>query len=195
MSATPTQDSRADQSAEQRRRKRRERAAKNRVPEPKDIVSGAGQPLDVGVRRELEEQLGHDFSRVRLHTDRDAGVLTDLLGADAVAVGQDIFFREGAFRPGTSDGQRLLAHELLHTVQNPEGLGALRAGRDLGTVSLPQQAAEREAEAGAQQLVRSDEQAPEIEEGQATPAGCGTRPSTPTGTVSSRSTRRPWWTA
>ncbi|WP_406500810.1 DUF4157 domain-containing protein [Streptomyces sp. NBC_01590] len=169
MSATPTQDSRADQSAEQRRRKRRERAAKNRVPEPKDIVSGAGQPLDVGVRRELEEQLGHDFSRVRLHTDRDAGVLTDLLGADAVAVGQDIFFREGAFRPGTSDGQRLLAHELLHTVQNPEGLGALRAGRDLGTVSLPQQAAEREAEAGAQQLVRSDEQAPEIEEGQATP--------------------------
>ncbi|MER5615058.1 DUF4157 domain-containing protein [Streptomyces sp. NPDC002215] len=173
MSGAPTQDSRAEQSAEQRRRKRKERAAKNRAPEPKDIVSGAGQPLDVGVRRELEEQLGHDFSRVRLHTDRDAGVLTDLLGADAVAVGQDIFFREGAYRPGTIDGQRLLAHELLHTVQNPEGLGALRAGRDLGAVSLPQQAAEREAEAGAQQLVRSEEQVlagtPEIEEGQATP--------------------------
>ncbi|MFF3785794.1 DUF4157 domain-containing protein [Streptomyces sp. NPDC001933] len=173
MSAAPTQDSRAEQSAEQRRRKRKERAAKHRAPEPKDIVSGAGQPLDVGVRRELEEQLGHDFSRVRLHTDRDAGVLTDLLGADAVAVGQDIFFREGAYRPGTIDGQRLLAHELLHTVQNPEGLGALRAGRDLGAVSLPQQAAEREAEAGAQQLVRSEEQAPagtpEIEAGQATP--------------------------
>ncbi|MFB6875299.1 DUF4157 domain-containing protein [Streptomyces sp. NPDC056323] len=173
MSVAPTRDSRAEQSAEQRRRKRKERAAKNRAPEPKDIVSGAGQPLDVGVRRELEEQLGHDFSRVRLHTDRDAGVLTDLLGADAVAVGQDIFFREGAYRPGTIDGQRLLAHELLHTVQNPEGLGALRAGRDLGAVSLPQQAAEREAEAGAQQLVRSEEQVPagtpEIEEGQATP--------------------------
>ncbi|MFB8032430.1 DUF4157 domain-containing protein [Streptomyces sp. NPDC056004] len=173
MSAVPTQDSRAEQSAEQRRRKRKERAAKNRAPEPKDIVSGAGQPLDVGVRRELEEQLGHDFSRVRLHTDRDAGVLTDLLGADAVAVGQDIFFREGAYRPGTIDGQRLLAHELLHTVQNPEGLGALRAGRDLGAVSQPQQAAEREAEAGAQQLVRSEEQAPagtqEVEEGRATP--------------------------
>ncbi|WP_328512085.1 DUF4157 domain-containing protein [Streptomyces sp. NBC_00376] len=173
MSAASTQDSRSEQSAEQRRRKRKERAAKNRAPEPKDIVSGAGQPLDVGVRRELEEQLGHDFSRVRLHTDRNAGVLTDLLGADAVAVGQDIFFREGAYRPGTIDGQRLLAHELLHTVQNPEGLGALRAGRDLGAVSLPQQAAEREAEAGAQQLVRPEEQAPagtpEIEEGQATP--------------------------
>ncbi|WP_327351820.1 eCIS core domain-containing protein [Streptomyces sp. NBC_01304] len=173
MSSSPTQDSRAEQSAEQRRKKRKERAAKNRAPEPKDIVSGAGQPLDVGVRRELEEQLGHDFSRVRLHTDRDAGVLTDLLGADAVAVGQDIFFREGAYRPGTVDGQRLLAHELLHTVQNPDGLGALRAGRDLGAVSLPQQAAEREAEEGAQAVVRSEESdpasAPDVEEGQATP--------------------------
>ncbi|MFG2345384.1 eCIS core domain-containing protein [Streptomyces phaeochromogenes] len=167
-----TQDGHSEQAAEERRRKRKERAAKSRTPEPKDIVSGAGQPLDVGVRRELEEQLGHDLSRVRLHTGRDAGQLTELLGADAVAVGQDIFFREGAYRPGTADGQRLLAHELLHTVQNPDGLGALRAGRDPGAVSLPQQAIEREAESAAQDLVRpaaAQESAPEVEEGQATP--------------------------
>ncbi|MEV2190807.1 DUF4157 domain-containing protein [Streptomyces phaeochromogenes] len=167
-----TQDGRSEQAAEERRRKRKERAAKSRTPEPKDIVSGAGQPLDVGVRRELEEQLGHDLSRVRLHTGRDAGQLTELLGADAVAVGQDIFFREGAYWPGTADGQRLLAHELLHTVQNPDGLGALRAGRDPGAVSLPQQAIEREAESAAQNLVRpaaGQESAPEVEEGQATP--------------------------
>ncbi|MGP4047392.1 eCIS core domain-containing protein [Streptomyces sp. 2A115] len=151
-----TQDGRSEQAAEQRRRKRKERAAKARTPEPKDIVSGAGQPLDTGVRRELEEQLGHDLGRVRLHTGRDAGQLTELLGADAVAVGQDIFFREGAYRPGTADGRRLLAHELLHTVQNPDGLGALRAGRDLGAVSLPQQAIEREAESAAQDLVRPE---------------------------------------
>ncbi|MFF5006815.1 DUF4157 domain-containing protein [Streptomyces phaeochromogenes] len=171
-SNSQTQDGRSEQAAEERRRKRKERAAKSRTPEPKDIVSGAGQPLDVGVRRELEEQLGHDLSRVRLHTGRDAGQLTELLGADAVAVGQDIFFREGAYRPGTADGQRLLAHELLHTVQNPDGLGALRAGRDPGAVSLPQQAIEREAESAAQDLVRpaaAQESAPEVEEGQATP--------------------------
>ncbi|WP_371551915.1 DUF4157 domain-containing protein [Streptomyces sp. NBC_00554] len=174
MSNSQSQDAQTDQAAEQRRRKRKERAAKSRTPEPKDIVSGAGQPLDIGVRRELEEQLGHDLSRVRLHTDRDAGVLTDLLGADAVAVGQDIFFRAGAYRPGTVDGQRLLAHELLHTVQNPDGLGALRAGRDLGAVSLPQQAIEREAESAAQDLVRPSvgepaEASVEVSEGQATP--------------------------
>lgn len=166
MSTSHAQDAQSAQA--ERRRKRKERA-KSRAPEPKNIVSGAGQPLDLSVRRELEEQLGHDFSRVRLHTDRDAGMLTELLGADAVAVGQDIFFREGAYRPGTADGQRLLAHELLHTVQNPDGLGALRAGRDLGAVSLPQQAMEREAESAAQSLVRDGEQAPEVEPDQATP--------------------------
>ncbi|WP_406316162.1 DUF4157 domain-containing protein [Streptomyces sp. NBC_00118] len=163
-----TQDARAEQTAEQRRRKRKERAATSRAPEPKNIVSGAGQPLDPGLRRELEEQLGHDLGRVRLHTGRDAGQLTELLGADAVAVGQDVFFREGAFRPGTDEGRRLLTHELQHTVQNPHGLGALRAGRELGAVSLPQQAIEREAEAAAQAVVQ-EESAPQVEEGQATP--------------------------
>ncbi|MCX5448685.1 eCIS core domain-containing protein [Streptomyces nigrescens] len=162
-----------------KRRKRRERSARSRAPEPKDIVSGAGQPLDPGVRRELEEQLGHDFSRVRLHTDRDSAHLADVMGADAFAVGQDIFFREGTYRPGTADGQRLLAHELLHTVQNPHGLGALRAGRDLGAVSLPQESVEREAESAAQASVLGalrdsvheppDPAAAEIEPGRATP--------------------------
>ncbi|WP_406264309.1 DUF4157 domain-containing protein [Streptomyces sp. NBC_00191] len=166
MSTSHAQDAQTAQA--ERRRKRKERA-KSRTPEPKNIVSGAGQPLDLSVRRELEEQLGHDFSRVRLHTDRDAGQLTEMLGADAVAVGQDIFFREGAYRPGTADGQRLLAHELLHTMQNPDGLGALRVGRDLGAVSLPQQAMEREAESAAQAVVRDEEQAPQVEPEPSTP--------------------------
>ncbi|GLF95147.1 hypothetical protein SYYSPA8_12640 [Streptomyces yaizuensis] len=158
----------------ERRRRRRERAAGARVWGPKDIVSGAGQPLDPGVRRELEERLGHDLSRVRLHTDREAGVLTRMLGADAVAVGQDIFFGEGAYRPGTADGRRLLAHELLHTVQNPHGLGVLRVGRDPGAVSLPQQSIEREAESAARAAIQAEqagtqEPAPEVGQGRATP--------------------------
>ncbi|MFF0623140.1 DUF4157 domain-containing protein [Streptomyces sp. NPDC004296] len=161
---------------DERRRKRKERSARS-AAEPKRIVSGAGQPLDLSVRRELEEQLGHDFSQVRLHTDRDSGQLAELMGADAFAVGRDIFFRAGTYRPGTADGRRLLAHELLHTVQNPHGLGALRAGRDLGAVSLPQETVEREAESAAQESVRSamlgavraDEPAAGIEPGQATP--------------------------
>ncbi|MER7706370.1 DUF4157 domain-containing protein [Kitasatospora sp. NPDC097605] len=129
--------------------KRRTRTPKARTPEPKEIVSGAGQPLDPGLRRELEARLGHDLSRVRVHTDRDSAALTELIGADAVAVGPDLFFGEGKYRPAAEDGRRLLTHELLHTVQAPHPLGALRAGRDLGAVSLPQDAIEREAEHGA----------------------------------------------
>lgn len=129
--------------------KARRQQRKARTPEPKQIISGAGHPLDPAVRRDLETRLGHDFSQVRVHTDRDSAALTDLVGADAVTVGQDVFFAEGAFRPGTEDGRRLLAHELLHTVQAPNPLGALRAGRDFGGVSLPQDPIEREAEQGA----------------------------------------------
>ncbi|QPP08314.1 DUF4157 domain-containing protein [Streptomyces bathyalis] len=184
MSSTHASTDQQQAANDARRRKRKERAAKSRTPEPKDIVSGAGQPLDVGVRRELEEQLGHDLGNVRLHTDRDAGTLTDMLGADAVAVGQDIFFREGAYAPGTSEGYRLLAHELLHTVQNPYGAGPLTAGRDLGAVSLPHEAAEQEAESTAQRLMREEtagqatggqataesSQAVDVEQGEVTPA-------------------------
>ncbi|MCA1224743.1 DUF4157 domain-containing protein [Saccharopolyspora sp. 6M] len=159
MSApVPARESRSAQDS--RRRKRKNRTA-DRAPEPKAVVSGAGQPLDESTRRELEESLGHDFSRVRLHTDRDSGELAQDLGADAVAVGQDVLFAPAKFRPGTAEGTRLLAHELLHTVQNPHGLGALRAGRELGAVSLPQQAIEREAES------TSDPAA--VRSGQATP--------------------------
>lgn len=156
MSTSRAQDA---QSAQAARRRKRKDSAKSRTPEPRNVVSGAGMPLDPGVRRELEERLGHDLGRVRLHTDRDAGALTEMLGADAVAVGEDVFFRDGAYRPGTAEGQRLLVHELLHTVQNPHGLGALRAGRDLGAVSLPQQAIEREAESAAQAVVADGEPA------------------------------------
>ncbi|EST20571.1 DUF4157 domain-containing protein, partial [Streptomyces roseochromogenus] len=120
-----------------------------RTPEPKEIISGAGHPLDPGIRRELEARLGHDFSRVRVHTDEDSAALADLVGADAVTVGQEIFFRKGAFHPGTEDGRRLLSHELLHTVQAPDQPGRLRAGRDFGGVSLPTDAIEQQAERGA----------------------------------------------
>ena len=142
-------DSAAHEAKQRRQAKSRTRRARSRTPEPKEIITAAGHPLDAGVRRELEARLGHDFGQVRVHTDRDSAALAELVGADAVTVGQDIFFASGMFRPGTEDGRRLLAHEALHTVQSPHPLGALRAGRGLGAVSLPQDAVEREAEQGS----------------------------------------------
>lgn len=120
--------------------------------ELREVLASPGHPIDLGLRRELEARLGHDFAAVRVHHDREAAELTELLGADAVTVGQDIFFGHGMFRPETPDGERLLVHELLHTAQVPHPLGALVEGRDTGSVSLPGEPVEQEAE----RVARSD---------------------------------------
>ncbi|MEU4768771.1 DUF4157 domain-containing protein [Actinosynnema sp. NPDC023794] len=120
--------------------------------ELREVLAAPGHPIDLGLRRELESRLGHDFAAVRVHHDREAAELTELLGADAVTVGQDIFFGHGMFRPETPDGERLLVHELLHTAQVPHPLGALVQGRDTGSVSMPGEPVEQEAE----RVARSD---------------------------------------
>ncbi|WP_445398212.1 eCIS core domain-containing protein [Streptomyces sp. LE64] len=120
--------------------------ARRTPPAPQEVLARAGKPLEPGVGRLMEEWLGHDFSAVRIHSDRDAAVLAETVGADAVAVGRDIFFAAGAYRPETAQGLRLLAHELLHTVQVPDAPGRLRLGRQDGALSRPLDGVEREAE-------------------------------------------------
>jgi hypothetical protein len=76
-----------------------------------------GTPLPPGVRGDFETRFGHDFSRVRVHTDARAAQTADALSARAFTVGTDVVFANGEFRPSTSEGRRLLAHELAHVVQ------------------------------------------------------------------------------
>ena len=83
---------------------------------------GAGRPLDSSPRRAMETTFGHDFSSVRIHADPTAARLNNQLRARAFTIGQHIAFSEGAYRPGTRDGDTLLAHELAHTVQQRSGL-------------------------------------------------------------------------
>ncbi|MGW1958528.1 eCIS core domain-containing protein [Streptomyces sp. NPDC001920] len=123
----------------------RDTRARRTPPAPDEVLAQPGKPLEPGVGRVMEEWLGHDFSAVRIHSDRDAAALAALVGADAVAVGKDIFFAAGAYRPETAQGLRLLAHELLHTVQVPDAPGRLRLGRQDGTLSRPLDGVEREA--------------------------------------------------
>jgi Domain of unknown function (DUF4157) len=61
---------------------------------------------------------GPDFSDVRIHTDADAARSANDLAANAYAIGRHIVFGAGRYAPGTSGGQRLLAHELTHTLQS-----------------------------------------------------------------------------
>ena len=92
-----------------------------RVPSADSSVmrfgEGPGQPLEPSVRMEMQSRLGHDLSRVRIHTDARAAASAQAMGAAAYTVGQDVSFATGRYAPHTEPGQRLLAHELTHAVQ------------------------------------------------------------------------------
>jgi hypothetical protein len=98
-----------------------------------DVLRAPGQPLDVATRAFLEPRFGHDFSGVRVHTDDRAAESARAVNALAYTVGRNVVFGAGQYAPGTSGGQKLLAHELTHVVQQrgndaPAG-DALSVGR------------------------------------------------------------------
>jgi hypothetical protein len=116
-----------------------------------DVLRAPGQPLDAGTRAFMEPRFGHDFSRVRVHTDPAAAASARAVGALAYTVGPHIAFGAGQYAPGTPAGQRLLAHELTHVVQQgPEG--ALQTCLAIGSADT---SAEREADAVAGQVIAS----------------------------------------
>ncbi len=82
-----------------------------------DAVHRPGQPLDPQTRTLMEARLGYDFRHVRLHNDQQAAQSAREVNALAYTVGKDVVFGPGQFAPHTHAGQRLLAHELAHTVQ------------------------------------------------------------------------------
>jgi len=87
---------------------------------------GNGSALPDNVRGSMEGAFGADFSNVRVHTGAESDSLNRSVQARAFTTGSDIFFREGEYNPDSSDGQRLLAHELTHTIQQ----GAVQQKRD-----------------------------------------------------------------
>jgi Domain of unknown function (DUF4157) len=84
-------------------------------------VCSGGHKLDPSTRLLLETRLGHDFSRVRVRNDASAAKSARELGALAYTVGSDIVFGEEQYAPSTRAGRHLLAHELVHVVQQSRG--------------------------------------------------------------------------
>ncbi|MEH2275722.1 MAG: DUF4157 domain-containing protein [Nostoc sp.] len=78
---------------------------------------GSGQPLADSIKSPMEQAFRADFSGVKVHTDTQADQLNQSIQAKAFTTGQDVFFRQGAYDPGSRGGQELLAHELTHVVQ------------------------------------------------------------------------------
>lgn len=83
-----------------------------------EVLRAPGQPLDAATRAFMEPRFGHDFSRVRVHTDSAAASSARAMGAAAYTQGHNIMFGAGRYVPYTIEGRHLLAHELTHVVQN-----------------------------------------------------------------------------
>jgi hypothetical protein len=82
-----------------------------------DERAHGGRKLDDGMRSLMETRLAADFSRVRIHDNARAAALADMVQARAFTVDRDVFFAAGQFMPSVASGRRLLAHELVHVVQ------------------------------------------------------------------------------
>jgi hypothetical protein len=100
-----------------------------------EVLRSPGQPLDTATRAFMEPRFGRDFSGVRVHTDAKAEESARAVSARAYAVGSNVVFGIGQYAPRTAAGNRLIAHELAHVVQQSFDLGAphiQRAETDTG---------------------------------------------------------------
>jgi len=85
------------------------------------LSSGSGRPMESGTRQFMESRFGQDFSQVRVHTDSRAAESASAIQARAYTSGRDVVFGSGEYQPGSTEGQRLLAHELVHVGQQGGG--------------------------------------------------------------------------
>lgn len=98
-------------------------------------LDSPGSPLEPALRQDMEQRFRSDFSRVRVHSGAVAEQSARDVNANAYTVGHDIVFDAGAFKPGTHEGRRLIAHELTHVVQQS------RPGLDGGMAAAESEAA------------------------------------------------------
>jgi Domain of unknown function (DUF4157) len=111
-----------------------------------DVVgTGGGSALPAETRAGMEAQFGADFGGVRVHTGESAAASARSVQAHAYTVGEDVVLGDGV-DPSSSSGQRTLAHELTHVVQQRAGdVDGTPAGGGI-RVSDPSDRFEREAE-------------------------------------------------
>jgi len=113
-----------------------------------EVLNSPGQPLDRETRAFMELRFSHNFSQVRVHADDRAAESARAVNALAYTVGQEIVLDAGQYAPATKAGQRLLAHELTHVIQQGSGL----AKQPLGITSA-NQSSEQEADRVAGSIV------------------------------------------
>jgi hypothetical protein len=119
-----------------------------------EVLRSPGQPLDAATRAFFEPRFGYDFSQVRVHTDAKAAESARVVNALAYTVGRDVVIGAGRYSPLSPAGQRLLAHELTHVIQQIPG-----EKEDDLTID-PSLSAEQEADQFASVVTESNQRGP-----------------------------------
>ena len=96
-------------------------------------LRSSGQPLPDISRQFFEPRFGQDFSNVRIHTDSIAAKSAQSINALAYTTGNNIVFNEGQYAPGSDSGNRLMAHELTHVMQQ----GSTSTGKSIQRQNIP----------------------------------------------------------
>jgi hypothetical protein len=121
-----------------------------------DVLRSPGQPLEPNTRTFFDTRFGHDFSNVRVHADSHAAESARAVNALAYTVGQQIVFGAGQFRPESTGGKHLLAHELAHVVQQQSSNSGSLSTFSIGSTNDP---AEHEADLTAARVMSGSETA------------------------------------
>jgi Domain of unknown function (DUF4157) len=126
------------------------------------VLRSSGEPLDPATMTLMQRRFGHDFSRVRVHTDGTAAESARAVNSVAYTVGSDVVFGAGSYSPRSSAGRSLLAHELTHVVQ--QNFGAQRIASPF-SLNRPNDPAEREAAQMGRSSFQGREPQPSISTG------------------------------
>jgi hypothetical protein len=130
----------------------------NLLPEITDAIDqarGGGSSLPDEIQDEAKKSLGRSFKDVRLHTGDQADEISRRIRARAFTIGKDIFFKKGAYAPGSGQGRETLIHELTHVVQQSGSRssgGKLKLGERGNTM---EQQADQMGKKAAQSLSKS----------------------------------------
>lgn len=124
----------------------RRSAGSAQAPAVHEVLGEPGRLLDPATRQTMEARFGQDFSGVRVHDDSRAARSAAAVGARAYTVGSHVVFGAGGSERGSLAGQRLLAHELAHVVQQgrrqhaPTAADAANMGRMEGEAAAAEHA-------------------------------------------------------
>ncbi len=87
---------------------------------------GTGSNMDSNTQSFMSSRFGNDFNSVKIHTDGEAIQMNRELNAKAFTTGNDIYFNEGQYQPGSDSGKYLLAHELTHTIHQNKNINTIQ---------------------------------------------------------------------